>query len=424
MSINESIFVSIAAYRDKHTIATILDCINQAKNKDNIFFGIVLQDEVGNLNTEQLQNKDNIRIDYYDWRESRGVCWARNKIQQSLLQNEKYYLQIDSHHKFCKNWDYILIDIFKELSCKYQKPIISSYCPPYDPVRNYLDEYPYKINCSPQFGIKGELVFTSKKIKNFQDLLNKKQKYIRGRFLSGHFLFTDANFCHTCPYDPHIYFTGEELAISARAYTSGYDFFHPTKPIIWHYYSRPNEPKHWNDHIKDNGFITTSEYIDNESKSRVRALLGMDITPINFGKYGLGNERSLHEYELYSGLDFKSRRIHRQAYDIKNKYLEPTIMKEIEWNAGMMKSYKIELELDHKILSLLKTGNHTATISMKNMAGANVYRKNIDRYTIGNVNTNKIIFESNMDETPSNVVITVNTQIPTKIITKNFKIFT
>jgi len=42
----------------------------------------------------------------------------------------------------------------------------------------------------------------------------------------------------TCPYDPGLYFHGEELSLAVRDFTHGYDLFHPTRDILWHSYSR------------------------------------------------------------------------------------------------------------------------------------------------------------------------------------------
>ena len=39
---------------------------------------------------------------------SEGPCWARARIQETF-NNEDFYLQIDSHMQFEKNWDTYLI---------------------------------------------------------------------------------------------------------------------------------------------------------------------------------------------------------------------------------------------------------------------------------------------------------------------------
>jgi len=115
-------------------------------------------------------------------------------------------------------------------------------------------------------------------------------------------------FCKEVPHDPLMYFYGEEISISVRAYTHGYDLFAPHKPVVWHEYTREGRPKHWDDH---NLWFER----DNASKARVRQLLGVNgevCSPCNkdtFKEYGLGEVRTLEEYELYSGIKFKDQTI-------------------------------------------------------------------------------------------------------------------
>ena len=47
-----------------------------------------------------------------DYKESRGACWARHHIQK-FYDNETYSLQLDSHHRFIKNWDEECIKMYK-----------------------------------------------------------------------------------------------------------------------------------------------------------------------------------------------------------------------------------------------------------------------------------------------------------------------
>ena len=45
--------------------------------------------------------------------------------------------------------------------------------------------------------------------------------------------------------DPSIYFFVDEIAISLRAYTLGYDLFHPHRILGWHLYNRSTRVTHW-----------------------------------------------------------------------------------------------------------------------------------------------------------------------------------
>ena len=333
----DSIFISIACYRDPELENTIQNCIAKAKFPDNLYFGICWQKD----NEILSQNYKNARIYECSWKDSRGACWARSLIQKQLYNNEKYYLQLDSHHRFIDNWDEILIDLYEKAKLKSPKPIIGSYGTTYWKNQGITDQIAYKISTFDSFTNDGDLISRPISIKN-----QKGTDLIPARLLSGHFIFSDARFIKECPYDPNYYFRGEELTLSARAYTHGYDFFHPTKPIIWHEYLRKENNKHWSDHIKENGFVVEGEERNIKSKIRQRQLFHMEKRDINFKQYDFGSVRSLHEYELYSGINFKQRKVHKYCYDVRGDSPDPYVMTEDEWNSGMLQSYEMDIQWD------------------------------------------------------------------------------
>jgi len=338
-----SIFISIAAYRDKQLVPTVLDCIKKCKHPENLFFGINWQrDETEDIS--EINQLNNIQIEEYDWRESRGACWARHSIQKNLYDDQKFYLQLDSHHRFIDNWDEHLFDLYNQSLKLSDKPLIGTYGTTYWPETN--DEFknePYRINTFECFGADGDIISRPIFIKDHKNIFDK-QKLIKARLLSGHFIFGDGQFVHECMYDPNFYFRGEELSLSARAYTHGYDFFHPTYTIIWHEYLREKSNKHWSDHVKSNGFVEEGEHRNVSSKKRQRQLFGIDQCDIDFKQYGFGNKRSLHDYELYSGLDFKNQRVHKYAYDPREECLEPSILSESDWRNGMLNKYEFDIQ--------------------------------------------------------------------------------
>lgn len=329
-----SIFISIASYRDGELIPSILDCVNKAHNKQRLFFGVCLQD---NKNTyyalKHLRKKHNLnmKIVFVDWKDSKGACWARHVIQKKLYDNQTYYLQLDSHHRFKEQWDEILIHLLEQKKTSgVKKPIITAYGSPY--TKNLCEPYATQMYSLDMFENDGDLQFQAISIDNntFCDIT------IPARFLSAHFIFASGSFCKECIYDPLLYFRGEEITLSARAYTHGYDFFHPTFPIIWHFYTRLSETRHWDNHSLDNGFIYHHELRDKKAKARLRQLLDMENNNINLGSYGLGNIRSLHDYELFCGLNFKNKQIHKSCANTNNERLLPVSMTEEEWQQNML----------------------------------------------------------------------------------------
>lgn len=401
------IFVSIASYRDPQTVPTILDLFNKAKNPSEIRIGLCLQQEENELDLTPIKNL-NVDIIEYNWRESQGTCWARNIIQKDLIAQEDYYLQLDSHHRFCDNWDAILIELFQEIKQKYEKPIIGGYCPGYNPtnINEELEQKPMRICSFADFTDLGDLMFVPRTIKDYQLLQNKGINYIKARFLSGHFIFAENAFCKDCPYDPNLYFRGEELSLSARAYTHGYNFFHPTKPIIWHEYLREKETKHWDDHTKNNGFLITSDHRSKAGKQRARQLLNMEKHNINFGKYGLGSKKSLHDYELYAGICFTTKQVHEQTYDINDQFIEPKVMKEHEWRDGLMKKINIQFDFPANYISnIITKETNSLALLFYNSKDMLCYRKDIKKPDLIKMNRDVITLQFSTNSTPSRVVL-------------------
>ncbi len=132
----------------------------------------------------------------------------------------------------------------------------------------------------------------------------------RNPFFSANFFFAAAAVIEDVPYDPHLYFFGEEISLAARLFTHGWDIFTPNAVPIYHDYKRrPERRLHWDDHLD-------WQNSNRRSKARIRHLLGMESSKDpdvldEIEKYGLGIARSLAEYEKFAGVDFQTRTIHR-----------------------------------------------------------------------------------------------------------------
>lgn len=304
------IFISIASYRDSELIPTIEDCISQAKNPRNLVFGISREfhPDDGFDDLSKYKKRKSFKIIETNYKKSLGVCSARHNIQK-FYDGEEYYFQLDSHHRFDKDWDVHLKKYINDLKSQgYKKPLLSSYLPSYDPDikgenrlndvwRTYID----------RFMPEGPVFIFPESINDWQNVSNPE----KARFISGHFIFCDGSFVNEVPYDPNLYFHGEESSLAVRAYTHGYDLFHLPKPLVWHHYTREGRKRHWDD---------DSKWLNLNKKSflRYRQLFGMDgLKRKNFPKYGLGKERSLDDYEKYSGIRFKDRKIHQDTLDRK-----------------------------------------------------------------------------------------------------------
>ena len=291
MAEQDLIFVSIASYRDSQLVPTITDCLAKAARPERLRFGVCWQhgeDE----KTLPFIGDGRFHILDVDWRESRGACWARAAIMQ-LWAGEAWFLQVDSHCRFAPGWDELLIQTAAQTGSP--KPILSTYPPPFTPGEHeVLGGEPVQI-AFQGFNADGIPYMKPVAIPGFQH----RSAPVRARFVAAGFLFAPGSFVEEVPYDPELYFIGEEATLALRAFTAGYDLFHPCVNVVWHDYVRTYAVRHWDDHTDE--ARSTWNVLDRLSKERVRRLFAGE--PL--GKYGLGAARTLAEYEAYAGLSFR-----------------------------------------------------------------------------------------------------------------------
>ncbi len=297
---DDLIFISIASYRDHQLHATIGSCLQAAHNPGRLRFGVCWQHD----ETEQPPLVDDrLRVLDVSWQKSGGACWARAEAMKLWL-GEPWFLQVDSHCRMRPGWDTLLIETAQATGSA--KPVLSTYATPFVPGGNELLE-PLPL----QMALQG---FTREGIPHFRPVAiphwETRTQPLRARFLSAGFLFAPGVFVEEVPYDPQLYFLGEEAAMTLRAFTHGYDLYHPAEAIVWHDYIRADHVKHWDDHVEAQTAQTWQER-DLVSKQRVSTLLaGQPLDGFN-----LGTARTVRDYEQYAGLSFTHRKA--QGYTMR-----------------------------------------------------------------------------------------------------------
>jgi hypothetical protein len=296
------IFISIASYRDLQLGPTIQDCLGKAEFPERLRFGICRQFGEGEPESPFAREDARFRVLDVPWWQSLGACWARAEIMK-LWRGEPWFLQVDSHCRFVYGWDRKLIEMAEQLrSNGSPKPIISAYALSFRPGRLEV-----------LAGEPGQIAFQAFTPDSIPQL--KPTGFPRGvagedpvpaRFLAAGFLFAPGSFVQEVPYDPEVYFFGEEPTMAVRAFTHGYDLFHPTTSLVWHDYQRLHARRHWGDHTGGDEVPRVWTELDHESRDKVRRLLTGE--PVE--SFGLGTERTLEEYEAYAGLSFRLRKAH------------------------------------------------------------------------------------------------------------------
>ena len=385
--LKNKIFIQIAAYRDPQLIPTVKDCIANAKYPENLVFCIAWQ-HAPEENIDELKAMDNVKIIDIPHFESKGACWARNQIQQRYNE-EEYTLQLDSHHRFVYHWDELVIGMYKQLQdTGHAKPLLTSYIPSFDPDNDPAgrSQVPWKMDFD-RFIPEGAVFFLPASIDDWKD----KKAPLASRFYSAHFCFTSGQFCKEVPHDPEYYFHGEEISIAVRAYTHGYDLFHPHRIIAWHEYTRKGRTKHWDDHSGDikNKIVDKKDWAQRNSDchKRNRVLFSMDgekHETIDWGPYGFGKVRTLKQYEMYAGLHFGKRAVQQETLDRKyppNNYQKYNT--ETDWEKSFTSVFKHCIDLQTSVFE--ENDYEFWCVSFERQDGSVIFRKDADQNEIGRI---------------------------------------
>lgn len=282
------IFVQIPAYRDSELLATIRNLMCTAQRPERLRVAIAWQyGREEEVLEDEIRRWPNVELLKIPATQSQGCNWARSLLQQRWG-GEPYTLFLDSHHRFADGWDEQVIEIYEERRhAGVAKPIVTAYLPPYRPRDDPQGRTECVFAIDVQERHQGMLFrLTGHPIHEWKSLSSP----VPARFASLHFLFTRGAFNREIPFDPAIYFFADEVAIALRAYTSGYDLFHPHRILGWHLYDRSTRITHWSDHDVWQGR-------QQASCRRLRELYRARVP----SPYGVGALRSVTDYEAFAG---------------------------------------------------------------------------------------------------------------------------
>ena len=395
------IFVQIAAYRDPQLIPTIENMLENAKKPKNIIIGVARQfhPEDGFDDLSKYKKDKRFRILDIPYTESKGVCWARHQVQQ-LYSGETYTLQIDSHMRFEKNWDEEMIKMIKQLQKKgHKKPLLTGYVSSFDPDNDPAGRVtePWRM-VFDRFTPEGVVFFLPETIPGWREM----KEPIPARFYSAHYCFTLGEFSTEVQHDPEFYFHGEEISITVRSYTHGYDLFHPHKVLIWHEYTRKGRTKQWDDdkewHLKNTA-----------CHKKNRQLLGIDGEKYDGDYYEwFGKERTIRDYERYSGLLFSKRAIQQETIDKKYPPNTYNYSSEEEWIDSFATIFKHCIDLD--LNRVPETDYDFWVVAFHNDKDETIYRQDADANEIVRIKNDpdgygKVWREFNTTERPKYWVV-------------------
>lgn len=291
-----TIFVSVASFRDDECSRTLADMFAKARDPGRVFVGTCEQNSLGSADEGReacapldFEWAKNVRRIIVPHTEAGGPTVARY-FCSLLYRNEDYFMQIDSHSEFVDGWDELVVAQQAALP---------------DPATGVLTGYPRSreddkahagvpVICKSKFDKNGIPTFESV-------IMDVKGRHYPVSFLAGGFIFAPGTFLRDVPFDDSLVglFAGEEILLSARAWTAGYDFYAPTRNILYHYYTRKDSPKFWN--LPNRRELQARQA---ESVRKVKALMTGALPGYGFG---MGKKRTLAQYNAFAALDWDAK---------------------------------------------------------------------------------------------------------------------
>jgi hypothetical protein len=299
---NKKIFVAIAAYNEIDLIQTINSCLDNAKNPERINFGIWAHYNKVKFPDLNIPNVKYIMCNYPGLL---GVGSARlNAI--SLYAGEDYYLQLDAHMLFEKDWDLKLLDHYHVIKNEYSNPLISTYTPWWSRNENgsvnFYDPESTVVNGAMRYKL--DDISEGYPKQEVFPVDWSKHEYYEHSGISAAFIFSSSSFIEDVMPDPSFAFGGEEPTISLRAWSSGYRIFTIKHPIVWHK-NKLHGVNHKYDRLNYPGDV---KYADQYfKKHRLGAKRSIDIlTGKILGYWGASSLDVLQEYHNFVGTDFSN----------------------------------------------------------------------------------------------------------------------
>lgn len=241
----DRIYLSIASYCDTELFSTVRSAIENVSDVDRLYLYIYSQDEDHlHPDIDSLMLLYKVRKYFYkkdNFIYSNGVGYARSIAQSNLTNEYKYYFQVDSHTQFIKNWDIEIIEEYSKIHNFWGKSILTSY-----PAAYVYDNE--KINFVDYAHPPVVRVVHNNDVTRFQakyrEFFQSESRQETGYFCAG-LAFGYSEYFLEVPYDPSIFFQGEEHTMSIRFFNKNTRLIAPNKTFIYHNYNGDRRSRNW-----------------------------------------------------------------------------------------------------------------------------------------------------------------------------------
>lgn len=285
---DKTIFVNVSAYRDTECSATVKDAFAKASKPERVYVGICQQNKESAEDCLGLPGIDmtHVKSLSLDYSRAKGPTYARY-LTNTLYAGEDFMLQIDSHTRFVDGWDSKLILMLEK--CPSRKAVLTHYPHAYE-----VKQANVPADMKTHVPVMCRSKWNSDGIPTFEAVLKPVDQagLRRVPFLAGGMIFGPGRLFQEVRLDPGLdyLFVGEEVLLSARLFTHGWDLFTPSENVVLHHYERKDGPRFWQD-------ITGYRAQQMKTLNRVKSLLGLQNPDISLSdEYGMGSERTMEKF--------------------------------------------------------------------------------------------------------------------------------
>mmetsp|Transcript_3002 Transcript_3002/g.6242 ORF Transcript_3002/g.6242 Transcript_3002/m.6242 type:complete len:510 (+) Transcript_3002:40-1569(+) len=336
---DDSIFLSLASYRDENCLSTITNAFAKSKDSEKLFVGLVQQNCFEECRSGVLEDAKVIDIEpdpdchklFCESESGRPHCdagrvrvlrvneteslgpYAARFFASKLWGGEQWYMQIDSHMSFVQDWDATSVKMLETAPSK--KPVISHYPASTENFEKQAKmKKPTSRLCGPAFCDP----YNDCSVIRLDGAAVYDKKYLPtprfSPFVAGGYFIANSDFLREVPFDPFLpwIFMGEEIIMSARLWTHGYDMFSPSENVVGHIYVRRHKPKFWETVHRVLGFgkyNPLSDFVVDRVKNLIKYpeaaadMLERKSILGHIEDYGMGSVRTVEQYLEMVGLD-------------------------------------------------------------------------------------------------------------------------
>ena len=232
--------------------------------------------------------------------------------------SKAHSLTLLQHMTFIQDWDAISVDMLKKAPSK--KPVLSHYPPSHLSNLAANADKPASRLCGPVFAT-SDLENQIVRLEGANQYDHKQVETPRfAPFTAAGYFVAHADFLKEVPFDPFLpwIFMGEEIIMSTRLWTAGYDIFSPVMSVVGHIYVRRHKPKFWESVHRAFTFGIHNP-LQALVLNRVKYQLGYPeatkdmLKPKNLltavEQYGMGTVRPLEDYMKMVGLNMTTKEV-------------------------------------------------------------------------------------------------------------------